>query len=126
VFFAPIGVDQLVWAALIVASPSRLLIWLGVFGNAAIVALWILTRTAGPLVGPDAHTPEALGVADLAATALELGVIVASMWLAGGLRSSRVTARRLVWILGGLTWALTAVALVSILGVAPGLIPPAE
>jgi hypothetical protein len=126
VFFAAMGVAQLLWAALVVASPSHLLVWLGVFGNAAIVALWIVTRTAGTLVGPDAHTPESVGVADSVATAFELGVVFASPWLAGGVRSNRGTARRAVWTLGGLTWALTAVALLSVLGVAPGLIPPAE
>ena len=120
------GFAQLLWAALVVASPSHLLIWLGVFGNAAIVALWIVTRTAGTLVGPDAHTPESVGVADSVATAFELGVIFAGPWLTGGVRSNRGTARSVVWTLGGLTWALTAIALLSVLGVAPALIPPAE
>jgi len=126
VFFAAIGVAQLLWAALVVASPSRLLIWLGVFGNAAIVALWIVTRTAGTLIGPDAHTPESVGVADSVATAFELSVAFAGPWLARGIRSNRGTAPSLVWTFGGLTWALTAVALLSVLGVAPDLIPPAE
>lgn len=126
VFFAAMGVAQLLWAALVVASPSHLLIWLGVFSNAAIVALWVVTRTAGTLVGPDAHTPESVGVGDSVATALELGVVLAGPWLAGGVRSNRVTARRVVWTLGGVTCALTAVALLSVLGVAHGLIPPTE
>jgi hypothetical protein len=126
VFFAAMGVAQLLWAALVVASPSQLLIWLGVFGNAAIVALWIVTRTAGTLVGPDAHTPESVAVADSVATAFELGIVFASPWLAAGARSNRDTAWRVVWTLAGLTWALTAVALLSVLGVAPGLIPTAE
>jgi hypothetical protein len=126
VFFAAIGVAQLLWAVLVVASPSRLLIWLGVFGNAAIVALWIVTRTAGTLLGPDAYTPESVGVADTVATAFEFGVVFAGPWLARGVRSNRGVARRVAWTLGGLTWALTAVALLSVLGVAPGLIPRAE
>jgi hypothetical protein len=126
VFFAALGVAQLLWAALVVASPSHLLIWLGVFGNAAIVALWIVTRTAGTLVGPDGHTPESAGVADSVATAFELGVVFAGPWLVGGIRSNRGTAPSVVWTFCGLTWALTAVALLSVLGVAPGLIPPAD
>ena len=125
-FFAAIGVAQLLWAALVVASPSHLVIWLGVFGNAAILVLWIVTRTAGSPIGPDAGMPEAVGVADSLATAFELGVIVAGVKLARGIRSNRGTGRRVVWTVGGLTWALAAVALLSVLGVAPGLIPPAE
>ena len=126
VFFAAMGVAQLLWAALLVASPSHLLVRVGVFGNAAIVALWIVTRTAGTLIGPDGHTPESVGVADSVATAFELGVVFAGLWLARGIRSNRGTARRVAWTLGGLTWALTAFALLSVLGVAAGLIPPAE
>jgi hypothetical protein len=124
-FFAALGVAQLLWA-LVVASPSHLLIWLGVFGNAAVVALWIVTRTAGTLVGPAAHTPEPVGVADSVATAFEVGVVFAGAWIVGGAGANRGVARRVAWILGGLTWVLTAVALLSVLGVAPGLIPPAE
>jgi hypothetical protein len=126
VFFAAMGVAQLLWAALVVASPSHLIIWAGVLGNAAIVALWILTRTAGTLFGPGAHTPESVGVADSVATAFELSVVLAGAWLAGGVRANRGTARRAAWAFGGLTWALTSVALLSVLGVAAGLIPPAE
>jgi hypothetical protein len=126
VFFAAMGVAQLLWAALLVASPSHLLVRVGVFGNAAIVVLWIVTRTAGTLIGPDGHTPESVGVADSVATAFELGVVFAGPWLARGIRSNRGTAPSVVWTFCGLTWALTAVALLSVLGVAPGLIPPAE
>jgi hypothetical protein len=87
VFFAAMGVAQLLWAALVVASPSHLLVRVGVFGNAAIVVLWIVTRTAGTLIGPDGHTPESVGVADSVATAFELGVVFAGPWLARGIRS---------------------------------------
>ena len=125
-FFAASGVAQLLWAALVVASPSRLAIGLGVFGNAGVVALWIVTRTAGSPIGPDAGMPESVGVADAAATAFELGVIIAGLRLAGGVGSNRGTSRRVVWTLGGLVWALTVVALLSVLSIAPGLIPSAE
>jgi hypothetical protein len=124
-FFAAVGVIQLLWAALVVASPSRLLIWLGVFGNAAIVALWVVTRTAGTLVGPDPTTPESVGVADSLATAFEFGVVLGGPLVAAGMASKGCTARRLAWAFGGVTWLLTALALLSVLGVAPRLIPPA-
>ena len=124
-FFAATGVAQLLWAARVVASPSRRLMWLGVFGNAAIVAVWIVTRTAGSPIGPDAGMPESVGVADSVATAFELGVVAAGL-LAGRARLNRTTSTRAVWILGASAWALTAVAFLDVLGVAPGVIPPAE
>jgi hypothetical protein len=63
-FFVSIAVAQLVWAMFVARWQPRLLIWFGVVGNAAIVALWIVTRTAGTLVGPDGDTPEPIGFAD--------------------------------------------------------------
>jgi hypothetical protein len=69
---------------------------------------------------------ESVGVADSVATAFEVGVIVAGVRLAESIGSNRGTARRVIWTLGGLTWVVTAVALLSVLGVAPALIPPAE
>jgi len=125
-FFAAIGVIQLVWAALVVASPSGLLIRIGMFGNAAIVALWVVTRTAGTLVGPDPTTPESVGVADSLATAFEFGVVLGGPFVAAGMASNGGTARRLAWASGGVMWLLTVVALLSVLGVAPRLIPPAR
>src|SRR5215212_4296850 len=47
VFFVGSGVAQLVWALLTVRSPTPIVWWSGVLGNAAIIALWVLTRTVG-------------------------------------------------------------------------------
>jgi hypothetical protein len=50
----------------------------GVAGNLAIVALYLLTRTVGiPLFGPEAGRVEAVGFADVCATASEVGIGVA-------------------------------------------------
>src|SRR5262245_16587690 len=66
------AVAQLAWAMAVVASRSRLLMWVGVVGNAAIVVLWIVTRTVGTLVGPEPATPEPIALADSLATAFEI------------------------------------------------------
>jgi hypothetical protein len=80
-FFLVSGIVQLVWAVMVVRSPSRSVIWLGVLGNASIVVLWIVTRTAGTLVGPEPHTPEPVGLADALATAFELVIVGTTAWL---------------------------------------------
>ena len=46
---------------------------LGLVVNAAVVAVWIVSRTTGLPVGPSPGTPEPFGGADLAATGFELG-----------------------------------------------------
>jgi len=93
-FFLATGVAQLVWAVMVVRSPSRFVISLGVLGNAAIVVLWIVTRTVGTLVGPEPHTPEQVGLTDAVATAFELVIAVTGAWLAAdGWTGRRVAGR---------------------------------
>jgi hypothetical protein len=92
-FFLLIGVAQLVWAVMVVRSPSRSVLWLGVLGNAAIVLLWIVTRTVGTLVGPEPHTPEPVGLADASATAFEVVIVVIGVVLT---QSHQLYARPMV------------------------------
>jgi hypothetical protein len=117
-FFVSIAVAQLVWAVVVVASSSRLLMWFGVVGNAAIIALWIVTRTAGTLVGPEPHTPEPVAVADSVATALEVALVVVGTWLLATAPTKRALSRRLAWVVSGVTLALTSVGLLSVLDLA--------
>jgi len=122
VFFVASGVAQFGWAVLVVKSPSRAVWWGGMLGNAAIVTLWILTRTVGTLVGPDAHTPEPVGVPDAIASGLECAIVLAALWCATACRSNQ----KLAWSVGAISFALTTLALLSVMGVATGLIPPMQ
>jgi len=116
-FFVASAVAQLVWAVVVVASRSRLLIWFGVIGNAAIVVLWIVTRTFGTLVGPEPAAPEPIGLADSVATAFEMTIVVAGTWLAWSLGMRPALSSRLAWVVSGVTLVLTTVGLVSVLQV---------
>ena len=119
-FFVLSGLAQLVWAVLAVRSPSRGVVWAGVLGNAAILILWIVTRTAGTLVGPDAHTPESVGVPDAVASSLEVSIILICVWSA----TSRPSSPKPVWIVRAVTLVLTTLALLSVMGAAADVIPP--
>jgi hypothetical protein len=126
VFFAASGSAQLAWAVLVVAWPSRPLIQFGVVGNAAIVVLWIVTRTAGTLIGPDAHTPEPVGVADSIASAFEVAIVLAGTSLLTTSRRSRRELRATMCLVAGVTVVLTTVGILSVLGTAPAVIPPTD
>ena len=119
-FFVASAVAQLVWAVVVVASRSRLLIWFGVIGNAAIVVLWIVTRTFGTLVGPEPATPEPIGLADSVATAFEMTIVVAGTWLAWSVRMRPALSSRRAWVVSGVTLVLTSVGLLSVLEVVGG------
>ena len=114
-FFVMSAVVQLVWAMLVVTTRSGLLMWLGVVGNAAIVVLWIVTRTVGTLVGPEPATPEPIGLADTVASAFELTIVVAGIWLAWSVGMRPALSSRLAWVVSGVTLVLTSVGLLSVL-----------
>lgn len=76
VFFAASGGLQLLWAYLVLVRPSPFLYAAGAAGNAAVVLLWVASRTAGLPLGPDAGAPEAASYADSLATLLEVGVVL--------------------------------------------------
>lgn len=47
----------------------------GIIGNLAIIGLWVVTRTVGVPVGPEAFEPEGLGVLDVSSKAAEIVLV---------------------------------------------------
>ncbi|HXF57757.1 MAG TPA: helix-turn-helix domain-containing protein, partial [Actinomycetota bacterium] len=94
-FFVVVGTGQLVWAALVAADPSRLLLASGVAANAAVVGLWLASRTVGLPLGAHPGAAEPVGLADLLASAFEVGVVWGGLALAlpGHGRPARADAR---------------------------------
>ena len=92
-FFVAVGLAQLSWAVAIPSTPARLLLWAGVVGNALVVITWVVTRTAGSLVGPLATTPARVGFGDLAATVMQVLIVAGGV----GLLSGRLRARPGWW-----------------------------
>jgi hypothetical protein len=103
-FFLATGAGQAVFAPLVVRRPRPWVVAVGIAGNLAIVAMYVVSRTAGPPLGPHAHVPEPAGAVDLATTAVEIALVGVLLTLLGG-RSRRWIANLL---LGGgvLLWAL--------------------
>ena len=89
IFFVVLGAFQAVWA---VAYPRRARGWLAALGlivNLATVALWTVSRTVGLPFAPEPWTPEAIGVLDVTASALEIVVVLALVAGADRLASRR-------------------------------------
>jgi hypothetical protein len=76
VFFLVVAWFQAAWAVLVVAYPSRPLLLIGAIVNAAIVAVWLWSRTAGLPIGPEAGEPEAAQFIDVVATVAEFLLVV--------------------------------------------------
>lgn len=81
-FMLTSGLAQLVWAVWIAYGAPRRVILVGMLGNAGIVALWIVTRTAGLPFGPEPGMPEDIHGTDALATTFEVVVVMAAIALA--------------------------------------------
>ena len=77
-FFAIAAWLQLLWAIAMAASRSRRLVAASVPGNAAIIAIWIVSRTSGLPVGPHAGTAEPITFIDTLATSFEAFIVAGS------------------------------------------------
>ena len=75
VFFLVISWAQVIWPAVLLWRPSRLWLWLGIAGNAVVIAVYVASRTVGLPFGPDLHNAESVGALDVVSCALEFGLI---------------------------------------------------
>lgn len=78
VFFLVVTVCQAGLALILLAfrPVPRMVLWAGILGNAAIIAMWIVARTIGVPFGPMAGEVEQIGALDLISKIAELGVII--------------------------------------------------
>jgi len=74
-FFVAAGAGQALFAPLVLRRPVPGVLHAGIAGNVAIVGMYVLTRTAGPPLGPHARVPEPAGPIDLATTAAEIVLV---------------------------------------------------
>jgi hypothetical protein len=77
VFFLVISWAQVIWPAVLLWRPSRLWLWLGIVGNAIVIAVYVASRTVGLPFGPDLHNAESVGALDVVSCVLEFAIIVA-------------------------------------------------
>ena len=79
VFFIVASACQLRFALFLVEAHHpicREILWAGILGNLAIIAMWVITRTIGVPIGPMAGEIVKIGVPDLTSITAELSVIV--------------------------------------------------
>lgn len=106
---------QLAWAILAAVRPVRLLLWSGIVLNAGVVAVYIVTRTVGDVIGPTPHEVEPLGFGDGFCTVLEALIVAGCAWLlfASARQQHKPSLTLAPVFTGGVTAALLSVALVA-------------
>jgi hypothetical protein len=106
--FAVVAWLQVLWAVAILMSHERRWLLAGAIGNAAIVSVWVISRTSGLPIGP-ATEREALGRLDLLATLLEVAIVAGCAIAIAGIGRSLLDRR----LRGPLTVYGLVVALVT-------------
>jgi hypothetical protein len=115
VFMLVVAWLQLMWAIVVALLPARPLLWAGAVLNAAVVVVYIVTRTVGDVIGPTPHEVETVGFGDGLCTVLEAVVIAGCAWLllARPAQQERPALLLAPVATGGVTAALLSVALVA-------------
>ena len=110
-FFLGAACAQGLFAVALLRWPGRAVPLAGIFGNLAVVALYVVTRTSGVPFGPHATRAEEAGVLDMATTAVELATVVFLLSLLGG--RARGLAINAVLLAGAGFWALRLMGYLS-------------
>ncbi len=109
--FVAMAAFQGAWAIVAAIRPGTAAMAIGIAGNAAIVAIWLVAHTAGLPFGPNGGDPEATGLKDLVATGLELLVIASALVLRHRGATARLGALRVPTSAWGP--AVTAIAVLT-------------
>ena len=118
-FFIAVAIAQLAWAMLVLVRPSPAVYLVGVVGNAAVAAAWVVSRTTGLPLGPAPGEPEPVGMADSVATAFEVLIAAGALLLLLPMTSRRRALARFTTATAVATLAalgLTALSLLSLAG----------
>jgi hypothetical protein len=103
-FFLAAGVGQSLYAPLVLRFRWTWLLLVGIAGNVAIVGMYLVSRTAGPPLGPHAHAIEPAGVSDLVTAVCEVALVAILIALLG--RRARGWIINALLVAGAILWAL--------------------
>ena len=116
VFMLVVAWLQAFWAAAFVVRPSRWVMVSAAIIDTAVIAVYLVTRTVGDVVGPTPNSVEPVGFGDALCTVLEAAVVVGSLWLllsAKDWRVRRVRFFAVPAVTGAATVVMLSVALVA-------------
>lgn len=114
VFFVAVAAAQLVWMLAVVRHPTRGVYVVGVLGNALVAVTWVVSRTTGVPLGPEAGEPEPVGIADTVSTAFEVALVILTLLLLRGLEVPRRSVRVVRLLVAIAAVALTTLALAQL------------
>lgn len=126
VFMLAVAWLQGLWAAAVVVRPSRWLLWSGAILDAGVIAIYIVTRTAGDVVGPTPHAAEPLGFGDGLCTVLEAAVVAGCCWLLVSRKDWQVRREQLIAAPGVAAVATAVLLSVALIAGGPDMVMSAQ
>jgi hypothetical protein len=116
IFFSLVAWFQALWALGVVVSPTRAILSVGLVVNAAVVVIWVVSRTAGLPIGPEPGTAEPAAFLDILSTVLEIGIVVitGALLLRGPTEGSPRNARNGLLAVGGLAVILVLLTTIAV------------
>jgi len=118
VFFSVVAWSQALWAVGVVVLPSRRLLLVGLIGNAVVILVWLISRTIGVPIGPEAGAPEPAAFIDVLSTILEVAIVAGTAMLV--LRGRPTPSMRGLPVRLGLAGLVIALAVLTTWSVAAG------
>ena len=103
-FFLLCGIGQVLYAGAVLRWPKAGMLWLGIVGNLAVVAMYGYTRTNGIPWGPSAGHIERVGTGDFITTAGEF--VLAGMLISALGPRTRSWFMTLLALAGAAIWVL--------------------
>ncbi|MFC9354761.1 hypothetical protein [Arthrobacter sp. NPDC057013] len=125
-FFLTLAMAETAGGALLLGRPGQNVLVAIAAASAVPLALWVWSRTSGLPFGPNSNVPEPFGLADIAASLLELGTLVIAVVIfrarrrANGEPERRTTASahlRALAVVGAI-----AIGSLGLAGAVPGLL----
>jgi hypothetical protein len=113
VFFSVLTVASVLLAALVLRRPTRPALAMSALVSVIPLLVWAVSRSVGLPIGPEPGVPEAIGLADLAACALELLTLVLAVSLLAypDERPRRSLSEHAMWTAVAAVLAVTALGL---------------
>jgi hypothetical protein len=118
VFFSVVAWSQALWAVGVIVLPSRRLLLVGLVGNAVVILVWLISRTTGLSIGPEAGAPEPAAFIDVLSTILEVAIVAGTARLV--LRGRPTPSMRGLPVRLGLAGLVIALAVLTTWSVAAG------
>lgn len=110
-FFVTVAALQWAWAVAVYRGAPRPWLRAGAVLNLAVIGVWLLSRTTGLPLGPEAWTPEGIGIPDVLASVDEAFLAVVALAVLGTARP----ARRLVPLVIPVAVALSVLSLAALM-----------